>query len=137
MVVEAECGILVYPPEAEGEPWRATFTENGRRRFRQASTEAGLAVTPVEQVTKHYLRDAIEGTSSSVIAGGWNERNSVRFEESSGIRGDQAYALRGGFCAALGAGLLGFMARAGQCVRNGAGHRRARSARRPRPSASR
>ena len=43
MVVEAECGILVYPPEEAGEPWRATFTENGRRRFRQAMTEAELA----------------------------------------------------------------------------------------------
>jgi hypothetical protein len=42
VVVEAGCGILVYPPEAEGEPWRATFTENGRR-FRQAQTEAELA----------------------------------------------------------------------------------------------
>jgi integrase len=44
VVVEAGCGILVYPPEAAGEPWRATFTENGRRRFRQAMTEAELAV---------------------------------------------------------------------------------------------
>ena len=43
VVVEAECGILVYPPEEAGEPWRATFTENGRRRFRQAMTEAELA----------------------------------------------------------------------------------------------
>jgi hypothetical protein len=43
VVVEAECGILVYPPEAAGEPWRAVFTENGRRRFRQAMTEAELA----------------------------------------------------------------------------------------------
>jgi integrase len=43
MVVEAECGILVYPPEEAGEPWRAVFTENGRRRFRQAMTEAELA----------------------------------------------------------------------------------------------
>ena len=43
MVVEAGCGILVYPPEEAGEPWRATFTENGRRRFRQAMTEAELA----------------------------------------------------------------------------------------------
>jgi integrase len=43
VVVEAGCGILVYPPEAAGEPWRAVFTENGRRRFRQAMTEAGLA----------------------------------------------------------------------------------------------
>ena len=43
VVVEVGCGILVYPPEVEGEPWRATFTENGRRRFRQAMTEAELA----------------------------------------------------------------------------------------------
>ena len=43
VVVEGECGVLVYPPEEAGEPWRATFTENGRRRFRQAMTEAELA----------------------------------------------------------------------------------------------
>ena len=43
VVVEVECGILVYPPEEAGEPWRATFVENGRRRFRQAMTEAELA----------------------------------------------------------------------------------------------
>jgi integrase len=42
-VVELEFGILVYPPEADGEPWRATFTENGQRRFRQGATEAKLA----------------------------------------------------------------------------------------------
>ena len=50
VVVEAECGILVYPPEEAGEPWRATFTENGRRRFRQAMTEAELAAK-LEKVT--------------------------------------------------------------------------------------
>jgi hypothetical protein len=43
VVVEAGCGITVYPPEQAGEPWRATFTENGRRRYRQAMTEAELA----------------------------------------------------------------------------------------------
>jgi hypothetical protein len=43
VVVEVECGILVYPPEEAGEPWRAVFTESGRRRFRQAMTEAELA----------------------------------------------------------------------------------------------
>jgi hypothetical protein len=51
VVVEVECGILVYPPEAAGEPWRATFTENGRRRFRQAMTEAELAAK-LEKVTE-------------------------------------------------------------------------------------
>jgi integrase len=42
-VVEAGLGIVVYPPQVAGEPWRAVFTENGRRRFRQDATEAGLA----------------------------------------------------------------------------------------------
>ena len=43
VVVEVECGILAHPPQEAGEPWRAVFTENGRRRFRQAMTEAELA----------------------------------------------------------------------------------------------
>jgi len=33
-VVELDCGITVYSPEAKGEPWRAVFTENGQRRYR-------------------------------------------------------------------------------------------------------
>jgi integrase len=36
-------GITVYPPQADGPPWRAVFVENGRRRYRQAKTEAALA----------------------------------------------------------------------------------------------
>jgi hypothetical protein len=31
------------PPETDGERWRAVFTENGQRRFRQGATEAKLA----------------------------------------------------------------------------------------------
>ncbi len=54
-VIELGCGILVYPPEEAGEPWRAVFTENGRRRFRQAMTEAELAAK-LEKVTER-LRD--------------------------------------------------------------------------------
>src|SRR5262245_14907459 len=42
-VIELDFGILVYPPEADGEPWRATFTEKGQRRFPQGATEAKLA----------------------------------------------------------------------------------------------
>jgi hypothetical protein len=42
-VIELDFGILVYPPEIDGEPWRAVFTENGQRRFRQGATEAKLA----------------------------------------------------------------------------------------------
>jgi integrase len=57
VVVEVECGILVYPPEEAGEPWRATFTENGRRRFRQAVTEAELAAK-LEKVTERLRAGA-------------------------------------------------------------------------------
>ena len=42
-VIEMEHGITVYPPEADGESWRAVFMENGARRFRQGATEAKLA----------------------------------------------------------------------------------------------
>src|SRR5437588_4803360 len=39
---------------------------------------------------------ATASTSASVIAGGWNDRKVSRLDESSGIRGEEAYALRGG-----------------------------------------
>src|SRR6476646_2658252 len=39
---------------------------------------------------------ATASISASVIAGGWNERNSDRFAETSGICGHEAYAVRGG-----------------------------------------
>ncbi len=42
-VIELDFGILVYPPETGGEPWRAVFTENGQREYRQGATEAKLA----------------------------------------------------------------------------------------------
>jgi integrase len=42
-VIELEFGILAYPPETDGEPWRATFTEHGQRKYRQGATEAKLA----------------------------------------------------------------------------------------------
>jgi integrase len=42
-VIELGFGILVYPPETDWGPWRATFTEHGQRKYRQAATEAKLA----------------------------------------------------------------------------------------------
>jgi len=42
-VIELDFGILVYPPETGGEPWRAVFTENRQRKYRQGATEAKLA----------------------------------------------------------------------------------------------
>jgi integrase len=55
--VELDCGITVYPPETEGEPWRAVFTENGQRRYRQAATEARLAAK-LEKVRERLEADA-------------------------------------------------------------------------------
>jgi hypothetical protein len=56
-VIELDFGILVYPPEAGGEPWRAVFTENGQRRFRQGATEAKLAAK-LEKVRERLQADA-------------------------------------------------------------------------------
>jgi integrase len=56
-VIEVGCGVTVYPPEAEGELWRAVWVENGRRRFRQAATEARLAAK-LAVVTERLAADA-------------------------------------------------------------------------------
>jgi hypothetical protein len=56
-VVELEFGIVVYPPEADGESWRAVFTENGQRRFRQGATEQKLA-EKLEKVKERLASDA-------------------------------------------------------------------------------
>ena len=52
-VIELDFGILVYPPEIDGEPWRAVFTENGQRKYRQGATEAKL-----ENVKERLQADA-------------------------------------------------------------------------------
>jgi integrase len=59
----------VYPPEEAGEPWRATFTENGRRRFRQAMTEAELAAK-LAKVTERLRAGApdLERPGADLIA---------------------------------------------------------------------
>jgi hypothetical protein len=44
VAVDMGLGVVVYPPVEPGGAWRAVFTEGGRRRFRQAADEAGLAV---------------------------------------------------------------------------------------------
>jgi hypothetical protein len=56
-VIELDFGILVYPPETHGEPWRAVFTENGQRRYRQGATEAKLA-EKLEKVRERLQADA-------------------------------------------------------------------------------
>ena len=57
-VIGLGCGILVYPPEADGEPWRAVFTENGQRKYRQGATEAKLAAK-LEKVTERLSAGAV------------------------------------------------------------------------------
>jgi hypothetical protein len=56
-VIELDFGILVYPPEIDGEPWRAVFTENGQRKYRQGATEAKLA-EKLENVKERLQADA-------------------------------------------------------------------------------
>ena len=68
-VIELEFGIVVYPPEADGEPWRAVFTENGQRRYRQGATEAKLAAK-LEKVTERLSAGAanMERPGADLIA---------------------------------------------------------------------
>jgi hypothetical protein len=68
-VIELDFGILVYPPETDGEPWRATFTENGQRRFRQGATEAKLAER-LEKVRERLAAEAgnLERPGADLIA---------------------------------------------------------------------
>jgi integrase len=68
-VVEVGLGILVYPPVTGGEPWRATFTENGQRRFRQGATEAKLAAK-LEKVRERLAAGAgnMERAGADLIA---------------------------------------------------------------------
>ena len=68
-VIELGLGILVYPPETDGEPWRATFTENGQRKFRQGTTEAKLAAT-LEKVKERLSAGAgnMERPGADLIA---------------------------------------------------------------------
>jgi hypothetical protein len=42
-VVQLGCGVVVYPSRGQGDVWRAVWVEDGRRRYREAVTEQGLA----------------------------------------------------------------------------------------------
>ena len=69
MVVEVEGGITVYPPQRGGDRWRAVFTENGRRRYREAGTEEKLAAK-LARVTERLQADAphLERPGADLIA---------------------------------------------------------------------
>ena len=76
-IIEMRHGITVYPPAADGLPWRAVFTENGRQRYRQAVTEAGLAAK-LAKVTERLAAEAdnMERPGADLIAS---------FEGASGL----------------------------------------------------
>jgi len=69
VVIEVGGGITVYPPRVAGEPWRAVWAEDGRRRFREAVTEAGLAAK-LEKVSVRLAADApgLERPGTDLIA---------------------------------------------------------------------
>ena len=69
LVIELECGIVVYPAQEGQNRWRAVWVEGGRRRFREAVTEAGLAVK-LEKVIERLTADApnMERPGADLIA---------------------------------------------------------------------
>jgi hypothetical protein len=69
VVVELDHGVMVYPPGAEGEPWRAVWVENGQRRYRQGTTEEKLAAK-LEKITERLEADApdMERPGADLIA---------------------------------------------------------------------
>jgi hypothetical protein len=54
---------VVYPQEGAGGLWRATFTEDGVRRFRQAVTEAELAVKLAKVIERGGRQAGKPGTN--------------------------------------------------------------------------
>ena len=66
---QLECGITVYPPQQDGDPWRAVFMENGQGRYREAVTEEKLAAK-LEEVTERLRADApnMERPGTDLIA---------------------------------------------------------------------
>ena len=68
-VIDLEWGVTVYPPRRQGEPWRAVWVEDGRRRFREAVTEEKLAAK-LEKVTERLQADApnMERPGADLIA---------------------------------------------------------------------
>ena len=69
LVVELGCGVTVYPSRGEGDVWRAVWSEGGRRRYREAVTEQGLAVK-LEKVIERLTADApnMERPGADLIA---------------------------------------------------------------------
>src|SRR6476619_2181228 len=69
-------------------------TWSASRYSRMRASSSAVRGPVVSQPERRVAATA--SLSASEIAGGWNERNSDRFAETSGICGDEAYAVRGG-----------------------------------------
>jgi hypothetical protein len=69
LVVELDCGVMVYPARREGDRWRAVWVEDGRRRYLEGVTEQRLAVK-LEKVVERLSADApnMERPGTELIA---------------------------------------------------------------------
>ena len=86
-VIELEFGILVYPPEADGEPWRATFTENGQRKYRQGATEEKLAAgLPVHLAHCGFSRMSLSQPDLPMTGCVYGIQDAGRHIQSCGMR---------------------------------------------------
>src|SRR4051794_1468668 len=87
-------------PRATSERWSAAVHDEtastcfASRYSRMRASSSAVRGPVVSQPDRRVAATA--SISASEIAGGWNERNSDRFAETSGICGDEAYAVRGG-----------------------------------------
>ncbi len=99
-------------PRATSERWSAAVQEETAStcfasRYSRIRASSSAVRGPVVSQPDRSV-SATASISASVIAGGWNERKVFRLDESSGIRGEEAYAVRRGL------GLRdGLLARAG------------------------
>jgi hypothetical protein len=62
-VIELDCGVTVYPAREGRDRWRVVWVEGGRRRYREAVTEAGLATFGdfLQSAHRHLDPGAITG----------------------------------------------------------------------------
>jgi hypothetical protein len=69
VVIEVGCGVTVYPARGPGDVWRAVWVEDGRRRYREAGTEARLAAK-LEKVIERLTAGAanMERPGADLIA---------------------------------------------------------------------
>jgi hypothetical protein len=70
MVIEMDCGIMVYPARGERRRWRAVWYENGQRQQCEAVTEDKLAAK-LEKVAERLQADAPNMTKPGAALIAW------------------------------------------------------------------